>query len=460
MKAIGKGLLCALGGTLGWLLTAPLFPRLYGAEGSDRAQFFYTLLVCVLIGGGAGYWQGRQKSAGRGALFSALLGLIFGAVGGFLGSGIGSTVTLGLFGPRVFESGSLPAQIIARSVAFTIWGAGLGLGVGVTLRSTRGAISGLVGGALGGMLAGATFDVISEAIKPFVTGPPTSNMPERVEIGVVSRAALAAVLGFGIGLFTALVDLATRRAWVRLELGRNEGREWPIDSARTMIGRDERAHVPLFADPGVPALAAVIERHGPAYMLVDPGSPIGVGLNGFRVTQPVPLSPNDLIQVGSLNLRFDMKQGAARQAAEGRAKAQPLVPITGGAPIAPQPTPTTPFQPMNVQTVAMQQTMMTAPAVAPASFVLVAQSGPMAGQRFPITGPTEIGRDASGLRLSWDTQASRRHAMIAPAAGGVQVTDLNSTNGTLVNGQRVDTVLLTPGQSVQIGSTTFVLQSA
>lgn len=447
MKAIGKGLLCAAAATVAWLVTAPMFPRLFKDPRQIVAGFIYVLLVCSFIGGAAGFWQGWQRGSKSRAILDALLGLIFGAVGGYFGNGIGGSIATALFGTKVFLVETGAVQIVARMIVLTFQGAFLGLAIGATLRSTRGAISGFVGGALAGLVAGSTFDLISSLVDPFVAGP---NVDPKAlpETGVVSRGVSAAILGFGIGLFTALVDKAMRQAWLRLELSRNEGREWPVDSARTMIGKDERAHVPLFADPALPGLAAVIERRGPEYLLIDPGSPIGVGLNGFRISQPTPLNPNDTIHVGALTLRFEMKQGAAQKASEGRAKAQPIVPITGGTPITPtSTTPFTPFQPTVNQS-----------AAAPVGFVLVAQSGPMAGQRFPVSGPIEIGREAAGIRLSWDTQASRRHASATPVAGGVQITDLNSTNGVLVNGQRVPSVVLQPGQSVQIGATIFTLQ--
>lgn len=47
---------------------------------------------------------------------------------------------------------------------------------------------------------------------------------------------------------------------------------------------------------------------------------------------------------------------------------------------------------------------------------------------------------------------SRHHALMTRAAdGGVQLTDLGSKNGLLVDGRRVDAVLLEPGRAVQIG---------
>ena len=81
-------------------------------------------------------------------------------------------------------------------------------------------------------------------------------------------------------------------------------------------------------------------------------------------------------------------------------------------------------------------------------------------RRIPIAPlPFRVGRK-SGLALVLPLAGvSKEHAELFEEQGQLFVRDLNSTNGTLVNGQRIDTVLLTLGQTVQIGSTTFVLQS-
>ena len=55
-----------------------------------------------------------------------------------------------------------------------------------------------------------------------------------------------------------------------------------------------------------------------------------------------------------------------------------------------------------------------------------------------------------------DPNVSRRHAEIRPAGAGYRLTDLGSTNGTLVNGQRVHEHQLTDGDVVQFGATEIV----
>ena len=90
---------------------------------------------------------------------------------------------------------------------------------------------------------------------------------------------------------------------------------------------------------------------------------------------------------------------------------------------------------------------------------LIAMDGPLSGQRFGVAGPMDVGREASGIPMSFDTMASRRHANVAPQPGGLVVTDLGSTNGTYVNGQRIHSQTVRPGDLVKIGATTFRVEA-
>src|SRR4051794_1044822 len=68
-----------------------------------------------------------------------------------------------------------------------------------------------------------------------------------------------------------------------------------------------------------------------------------------------------------------------------------------------------------------------------------------------------IGRGSSNRVELPDLQASRQHAVLRPADGGVwQVEDLGSTNGTFVNGQTVQTRRLISGDHLQVGDTFFL----
>ena len=54
------------------------------------------------------------------------------------------------------------------------------------------------------------------------------------------------------------------------------------------------------------------------------------------------------------------------------------------------------------------------------------------------------------------TDASRRHAEILGTGKNFVLRDLNSTNGTFVNGQRIERHELRPGDRIQIGRTVLL----
>ncbi len=95
---------------------------------------------------------------------------------------------------------------------------------------------------------------------------------------------------------------------------------------------------------------------------------------------------------------------------------------------------------------------------------LVVLLGLDTGMRIPLVKPeTTLGRIADqDVVLLHDEQISRRHALIRhdPEAGTYTLVDLNSTNGTRVNLQRVTEAILKEGDKIFVGSTVlkFVYQ--
>ncbi|GAB6157377.1 DUF3662 and FHA domain-containing protein [Desulfotomaculum varum] len=93
------------------------------------------------------------------------------------------------------------------------------------------------------------------------------------------------------------------------------------------------------------------------------------------------------------------------------------------------------------------------------SAVLVVEEGKDAGKEFPLTDyRTSIGRrDTCDIVLT-DSSVSRRHAQIEKTGGRFWLTDLNSTNGTYVNGLPVDKTELTTGDVITVGNTVLVFK--
>lgn len=80
-------------------------------------------------------------------------------------------------------------------------------------------------------------------------------------------------------------------------------------------------------------------------------------------------------------------------------------------------------------------------------------TGSRTGTVLPLTtGSNTIGRsDSADLTLT-DDGISRRHAKVAISEDDIaNLLDLDSTNGTFVNGTRVDMVILREGDRVQVG---------
>lgn len=71
--------------------------------------------------------------------------------------------------------------------------------------------------------------------------------------------------------------------------------------------------------------------------------------------------------------------------------------------------------------------------------------------------PLEVGRDCDGLLIG-DPEVSRRHVVLTPDGGDVTITDLGSTNGTAVDGERLRAPhTLRSGEIARFGDTTVEL---
>ena len=71
-----------------------------------------------------------------------------------------------------------------------------------------------------------------------------------------------------------------------------------------------------------------------------------------------------------------------------------------------------------------------------------------------------IGRAPDNAVIIDNPAVSGHHARVFSESGAVILEDLNSTNGTFVNGQRVSQALAGPGDLIKIGSTTFRVETA
>jgi pSer/pThr/pTyr-binding forkhead associated (FHA) protein len=90
---------------------------------------------------------------------------------------------------------------------------------------------------------------------------------------------------------------------------------------------------------------------------------------------------------------------------------------------------------------------------------LIAFEGPLIGRTFYLDEPViSIGRLVSNDIWLEDPFVSRNHCVIRTEAEPYMIEDLNSANGTYVDGERANAGPLKEGSIIQIGSSRFLFR--
>ncbi|MCP4421218.1 MAG: FHA domain-containing protein [Chloroflexi bacterium] len=96
-------------------------------------------------------------------------------------------------------------------------------------------------------------------------------------------------------------------------------------------------------------------------------------------------------------------------------------------------------------------------------YQLIVRKGPKVGEIFLLeTASFTLGRDPVSDVVLNDPEVSRQHARFSQTETGYQVQDLGSTNGTFVNGERLESEAadLEPGFTVSMGSGVTLMYEA
>lgn len=184
----------------------------------------------------------------------------------------------------------------------------------------------------------------------------------------------------------------------------------PLTNEVTSLGRAPDNDV-VVADPRASRLHAQIRRAGDgALYLRDMGSANGTIVNGARVVDAHLLRHGDTLRIGTVTYVF-RGMAAEERAGTGRLAGE-----------------------------------------------LTVVQGSGAGTRHPLPeGDTSIGRDPGNTVALADPMVTRRHAVVSVDRGIAHVRDLGSSNGSWVNGVRLDGPRqLQDGDTLEIGQTRFV----
>ncbi len=92
-------------------------------------------------------------------------------------------------------------------------------------------------------------------------------------------------------------------------------------------------------------------------------------------------------------------------------------------------------------------------------FVLRGVSGAYFGKTYPLRGSTIIGRHSECHICVNADGISRKHVQIDADPNGLKVKDLGSSNGTFVNGKKIDECDLKVGDELKIDNIRFLVQT-
>jgi pSer/pThr/pTyr-binding forkhead associated (FHA) protein len=230
-----------------------------------------------------------------------------------------------------------------------------------------------------------------------------------------------------------------------------DGREYTIVTASLVLGREAGCDV-VVSGKDVSRRHAEIVASPKGYLLVD-SSTNGVFVNDERIQGQRLLARADVIRIGEESFRFYSDQAAppAEPAASAPVAASPaatarLQNTAFGMPVTPRPTAPSPSPAAAVVTGPM------------ANFLV--RNGVLKGQRLIVKTPVvNIGRAEYNDLVVPDESVSTSHAKLQRREGIWVLVDLESTNGTYVDGERISNETpIAPGTMVRFGDVQLVFE--
>jgi len=185
---------------------------------------------------------------------------------------------------------------------------------------------------------------------------------------------------------------------------------------KTVLGRDRDCALVL-RDLDVARRHAVIHKEGRRHVLSSISSK-GVRVQADVIASPVVLNDGEMVQIGPYTLVYETSSAEASGSQQNKE-------AEGNDP----------------------------------AFVLWIIEGEKQKKSFPLgRASVRIGRGGDNDIVLSDSTVSNRHAVLERQSEEFLLRDLKSTNGTRVDGRRIDAVVVSAGVKIEIGKTTLQLQ--
>jgi pSer/pThr/pTyr-binding forkhead associated (FHA) protein len=258
-----------------------------------------------------------------------------------------------------------------------------------------------------------------------------------------------------------------------------DGREYTIGTTALVFGREAGCDV-VVPNKDVSRRHAEILATPQGYVVVD-SSTNGTFVNSERIVSQRVLARADVIRIGDHDFRFyaDAALASASAAPVAAAAAPAPVPAAppqaaaGATPRAAEPSEPAPagaeqrlFDTMHGVPLSPLTPPKPAPVTARASASVptlasfLVRSGGLKGSRLPVRVPVvNIGRAEYNDLVVPDESVSTTHAKLQHREELWILTDLGSTNGTFVDGERISgEAILSPGASVRVGEVSLMFE--
>jgi pSer/pThr/pTyr-binding forkhead associated (FHA) protein/tetratricopeptide (TPR) repeat protein len=220
-------------------------------------------------------------------------------------------------------------------------------------------------------------------------------------------------------------------------------RKSPLSDAAFVIGRSAECDLPLEDKAVSRQHAKILFRQG-NYEIQDLGSRNGTLLNKDRIKAPVLLREGDVVTIGPFDLRFYQSERASTPSA---------------APADAPASATMAIDAKDVARVGKQARTGSARGRGSDAFLsvkVVVTDGPLKGTTFDRWGEVlTFGRSSENNVILQDEAVSLKHARIVRDGATFVIEDLGSSNGTFVQGGRIQRHELRNGQKIRIGTSNF-----
>jgi pSer/pThr/pTyr-binding forkhead associated (FHA) protein/tetratricopeptide (TPR) repeat protein len=253
------------------------------------------------------------------------------------------------------------------------------------------------------------------------------------------------------GSIEDVVSSAREQAFVVIEAPNGDVREVSVGRLSIVVGRDESADIRV-NDKKVSRRHIAFRLEDGQVMVEDLGSVNGIKLNGRRVDGTEKLNQGDIVSFGGYQVSLRPTQNIAGSETAGPAAA--TEPIDGDsiseelyAFLEPR---------MGPDSARSQIDEDAASVVHKVEPILTGLVDPVKDERFVL----QLGENIIGRLEDCDIpilheSISRQHARISLQTGRTVVEDLDSSNGTYINDENVDSGDLVHGDTLRVGSIEF-----